>query len=89
MTDLANRLLSMAATFDVVSGIRDSRDARTLRQAAAEIAALQSPTDELLEALREARDLLLERIQGSPARSAGHNARLVIQAAIAKFGGDS
>lgn len=32
--------------------------------------------------LEEARDLLLERRQGSPARSAAHNARLVIEDAI-------
>lgn len=42
---------------------------------------------ELLEALEEARDLLLEVKQGSPARSAGHNARLVIERAIAKARG--
>lgn len=33
-------------------------------------------------ALTEARDLLLERTHGSPARSAAHNARLVIDAAL-------
>ena len=36
----------------------------------------------LVAVLREARDLLLERTQGSPARSAAHNARLVIDAAL-------
>lgn len=35
------------------------------------------------EALREARDLLLERNRGSAARSPAHNARLVIDAALA------
>lgn len=34
------------------------------------------------DALFEARDTLLERIHGNPARSAGHNARLVIQRAL-------
>lgn len=43
---------------------------------------------ELLEALKQARDLLLERKHGNPARSAGHNARLIIQAAIAKADGE-
>jgi len=32
--------------------------------------------------LEEARDLLLERRHGNPARSAGHNARLVIEEAL-------
>jgi hypothetical protein len=36
----------------------------------------------LHKGLVEARDLLLEKTQGSPARSAGHNARLAIEAAI-------
>lgn len=34
------------------------------------------------QALAEALDLLLERKQGSPARSSAHNARLVIEAAL-------
>lgn len=33
-------------------------------------------------ALEEARDLLLERKHGNPARSAGHNARLTIESAL-------
>lgn len=33
-------------------------------------------------ALEEARDMLLERVHGNPARSSGHNARLVIDAAL-------
>jgi hypothetical protein len=44
---------------------------------------------DLLEALKEARDLLRERTHGNPARSAGHNARLVIEAAIAAAEGRS
>lgn len=36
----------------------------------------------LQTALAEARDLLLEKTQGSPARSAAHNARLTIEAAL-------
>ena len=38
--------------------------------------------ERLRAALTEAVDLLLERTYGSPARSAGHNARLVLQAAL-------
>lgn len=38
-------------------------------------------------ALEEARDLLLERTRGSHARSPGHNARLVIDAALSKGAG--
>lgn len=33
-------------------------------------------------AMQEACDLLAERTQGSPARSAGHNARLVLEAEL-------
>jgi hypothetical protein len=39
---------------------------------------------DLVKALEEARDLLLEIKQGSHARSPNHNARLVIEAALAK-----
>jgi len=46
--------------------------------------ATRAPSDAaLVEALELARDLLLERKQGSPARSSAHNARLVIDAALA------
>ncbi len=38
--------------------------------------------DALVKALEEACDLLAERKYGSPARSPGHNARLVLDAAI-------
>jgi hypothetical protein len=38
--------------------------------------------DRLRAAMTEAVDLLLERTYGSPARSPGHNARLVLQAAL-------
>jgi hypothetical protein len=41
-------------------------------------------TDKLVEALKEARDLLMERKYGSAARSPGHNARLVIDAALSE-----
>ena len=34
------------------------------------------------EAMREACDLLAERIHGNPARSAGHNARLCLESAL-------
>jgi hypothetical protein len=37
------------------------------------------------EALEEARDLLMERIYGNPARSPGHNARLVIEGVLASL----
>lgn len=36
----------------------------------------------LIDAAREACDLLAERKHGSPARSPGHNARLVLESAI-------
>ena len=36
----------------------------------------------LRDVMQEACDLLAERKQGSPARSAGHNARLVLEAAL-------
>lgn len=38
----------------------------------------------LKEAIKEASDLLAERIYGSPARSPGHNARVVMEYALAK-----
>lgn len=45
------------------------------------------PTDALrlvpVSALEEVRDLLMERIHGNPARSAGHNARLAVEAILA------
>jgi hypothetical protein len=47
-----------------------------------EIAELKAERDRLREAMTEAIDLLLERTYGSPARSPGHNARLVLQAAL-------
>ena len=47
----------------------------------------ETPTDALrlvpVSALEEVRDLLLERIHGNPARSAGHNARLAVEAILA------
>ncbi len=65
-----------------ISSIIDLAQGQMVRAQAAEY-----QRDELLPALKEARDLLLERIHGSPARSAGHNARLVIEGAIAKAEG--
>jgi hypothetical protein len=51
------------------------------------LAALSSQPEErggdVLLLLNEARDLLMERVHGSPARSPAHNARLVVEAAIA------
>lgn len=44
---------------------------------------------EVVEALREARDLLMERRYGNPARSPGHNARLEIEAALSKLTGET
>ena len=45
------------------------------------------PTDALrlvpVSALEEVRDLLMERIHGNPARSAGDNARLAVEAILA------
>jgi hypothetical protein len=38
----------------------------------------------LEKAIQEACDLLAERAQGSPARSAGHNARVRLEAALAE-----
>ena len=46
------------------------------------ITELEAENDRLRGALTEAVDLLLERTYGSPARSPGHNARLVLQAAL-------
>lgn len=40
------------------------------------------PAEGLVAAIREAIDLLAERKHGSPARSPGHNARLVLEAAL-------
>lgn len=40
--------------------------------------------DDLRVAMREACDLLAERKHGSPARSPGHNARLVLESALAR-----
>jgi len=42
----------------------------------------EAERDRLRGAMTEAVDLLLERTYGSPARSPGHNARLVLQAAL-------
>jgi hypothetical protein len=52
-----------------------SQERNGLVAAAARIVILQT-------ALVEARDLLLEKTHGNPARSAGHNARLIIEAAL-------
>lgn len=50
-----------------------------------ELSRLQAERDRAVEALTEARDLLLERIHGSPARSAAHNARVRIESALASL----
>jgi len=42
----------------------------------------------LQAAIKDACDLLTERTQGSPARSAGHNARLLLERALAHSNGD-
>ena len=47
-----------------------------------ELSRLQAERDRAVDALTEARDLLLERIHGSPARSAAHNARVRIESAL-------
>jgi hypothetical protein len=39
---------------------------------------------DLIEAIKEACDLLAERRHGNPARSAGHNARLCMESALSK-----
>lgn len=54
----------------------------TITQQDASLTRIRSKLDMAMKALEEARDLLLERVQGSPARSAGHNARLVIEATL-------
>jgi hypothetical protein len=46
--------------------------------------AAQPAPDALREAMREACDLLAERKYGNPARSAGHNARLCLESALAR-----
>lgn len=43
----------------------------------------EAELDRLRIVIQEACDLLAERTQGSPARSAGHNARLLLERAIA------
>ena len=62
------------------------RDCGGCRAAAALLAHLTPapvvPADGLVEAMREAIDLLKERKHGSPARSPGHNARLVLEDAL-------
>ena len=46
----------------------------------------QSATLEAMaSALELARDMLLERVYGNPARSAGHNARLVIDTTLTQY----
>ena len=55
-------------------------------------AALASPVvpvsreEDVRDRLEHARDLLMERVHGNPARSPGHNARLVIDAILAALG---
>ena len=44
--------------------------------------AAAEPSDGTREAIKEACDLLAERTYGNPARSPGHNARLVLEAAL-------
>ncbi len=48
--------------------------------------ALSEENDRLMSAMREACDLLAERTQGSAARSPGHNARLLLEAAVGRSG---
>ncbi len=44
--------------------------------------AVRSKCEQFRAAMLEACDLLTERKQGSPSRSAAHNARLVLEAAL-------
>jgi hypothetical protein len=55
------------------------------KRAAATAAIEELGVERLAAALTEARELLLERKQGSPARSASHNARLVIDEALSSL----
>ena len=43
--------------------------------------------EDVARLLEEARDMLMERIYGNPARSPGHNARLKIEKAISLLSG--
>lgn len=45
---------------------------------------IRAELDRLRTAMREACDILAERQQGNPARSAGHNARLCLETALNK-----
>lgn len=49
------------------------------------LAALLQQQRELVDAMKEACDLLAERKYGSHARSPGHNARLTLEAALSKL----
>ena len=72
----AKRLLELRSVFDALiaaSPLYTSPPATSAGVGAEEIAPL----------LEEARDMLMERIYGNPARSPGHNARLQIEKAIA------
>ncbi len=80
--------MDQTPTEDVVERVRRShafmaRAAHGLMMISTDaLGTLLSERDRAVEALTEARDLLLERVQGSPARSAGHNARLQIESAL-------
>jgi hypothetical protein len=56
---------------------------RSLRKhVSAALLSEREKTKGAVEALETARDLLMERIHGNPARSAAHNARLYVESAL-------
>lgn len=73
---------------DLRDGIIDERHTmmEEVERATRRAEAAEARIAELTEALRTASDLLAERAYGSPARSPGHNARVVMEAALAKGG---
>jgi len=84
------RAVLESAGYQNIDTIKDVMNAKALGAVVAcsfiglqnNLASATSRAERLEAALRDARDLLLERVQGSPARSAAHNARLVIDAAL-------
>lgn len=50
----------------------------------AELTRLRAANKALVEAAEQARDILAERVQGSPARSPAHSARLRLERALSR-----
>jgi len=70
------------AAADAVTDVAAQRD-----KAMRENTMIRNRVNNLREAMQECVDLLLERTQGSAARSPGHNARLRLEQALAANSG--